>query len=315
MLQTMFRLFVGQKHLHSNTMVDLIRIFDRKRLIKHRRRAAAAFSNHDFLFQETAVRLREKLKDINRDFHTSLELGARYPVLKEQASITVDIDPTLSRGKKSFVSMDEEFLAFTPATIDLVISNLCLHWTNDLPGALLQVRKTLRPDGLFLAAMLGGETLKELRTSLTQAELEIAGGAAPRVSPFADIRDAGALLQRAGFALPVADIDTIDVTYENAFFLMKDLRGMGETNALTSTPSSVPARDLFPKAASLYHQRYANSEGRVPATFQILYLHGWAPDLSQQKALEPGSAKNLLADALDTFEMSSGENVKPGSKT
>ncbi len=293
-------------------MTDLITIFDRKRLIRHRRRAAASFSNHDFLFQETAARLRERLKDVDRDFQTSLELGARYPVLGNQASVTVDIDPKLGRGKRSFVSMDEEFLAFTPATLDLIISNLCLHWTNDLPGALLQIRKALKPDGLFLAAMLGGETLKELRASLTQAELEIAGGAAPRVSPFADIRDAGALLQRAGFALPVTDIDTINVTYENAFVLMKDLRGMGETNALTCTPSSVPPRALFPKAASLYQQRYANSKGRVAATFQVLYLHGWGPDPSQPKALKPGSAKNLLADALNSPEMAIGEKAKPG---
>ena len=292
-------------------MTDLITIFDRKRLIRRRRRAAASFSDHNFLFQETAAQLRERLKDIDRDFRTSLELGARHPVLGNQASVTVDIDPTLGRGKKSFVSMDEEFLAFTPATLDLIISNLCLHWTNDLPGALLQIRKALKPDGLFLAAMLGGETLKELRTSLTQAELEIAGGAAPRVSPFVDIRDAGALLQRAGFALPVTDIDTINVTYENAFVLMKDLRGMGETNALTCTPSSVPARALFPKAASLYQRRYANSKGRVPATFQVLYLHGWGPDPSQPKALKPGSAKNLLADALNSPEIASREKAKP----
>ncbi|MBC26428.1 MAG: SAM-dependent methyltransferase [Rhodospirillaceae bacterium] len=296
-------------------MTDLISIFDRKRLIRHRRRAAATFSDHDFLFQETAARLRERLKDIDRDFHASLELGARYPVLGNKASITVDIDPTLGKGKKLFASMDEEFLAFTPATLDLIISNLCLHWTNDLPGALLQIRKTLKPDGLFLAAMLGGETLKELRASLTQAELEIAGGAAPRVSPFVDIRDAGALLQRAGFALPVTDIDTINVTYENAFVLMKELRGMGETNALTCTPNSVPARALFPKAASLYQQRYANSNGRVTATFQILYLHGWGPDPSQQKALKPGSAKNLLADALNSREIAGGEKAKPGTKS
>lgn len=295
-------------------MTEFISIFDRKRLIRHRRRAAASFSNHDFLFRETAARLRERLEDIDRDFRTSLELGARCPVLGNQASVTVDIDPTLGRGKKSFVSMDEEFLAFTPATLDLIISNLCLHWTNDLPGALLQIRKALKPDGLFLAAMLGGETLKELRASLTQAELEIAGGAAPRVSPFADIRDAGALLQRAGFALPVTDIDTINVTYKNAFVLMKDLRGMGETNALACTPSSVPARALFPKAASLYQQRYANSEGRVPATFQVLYLHGWGPDPSQPKALKPGSAKNLLADALNSPEMGSAEKTNPGTK-
>lgn len=280
-------------------MSDKKNIFDRKRLAHNRLRAATNFVNHDFLFQETATQLRDRLKDISREFPKSLELGTRCPVLADQALFTSDLDPKLKKGTSLFVTMDEEFIAFRPRTLELVISNLSLHWINDLPGTLLQICDVLKPDGLFLAAMLGGETLKELRASLTAAEMDISGGAAPRISPFADIRDAGTLLQRAGFALPVTDLDTIRVTYNNAFDLMRELRGMGETNILNSTPSSVPARSLFPRAASIYHERYANSEGRIPATFQILYLHGWAPHKSQQKPLKPGSAKNLLANALN----------------
>ena len=287
------------------------RIFARARLARHRRRAAANFAHHDFLFRDIASRLKERLRDIDREFRSALDLGARCPVLDGKALLTADLDPALRGKAERFVALDEEYLPIAKGTLDLVVSNLCLHWTNDLPGALLQIRQALKPDGLFLAAMLGGETLKELRAVLTEAELELTGGAAPRVAPFADIRDAGSLLQRAGFALPVTDMDTITVTYENAFTLMAELRGMGEANALAETPAAVPMRALFPKAAAIYHDRFAATDGRISATFQIIYLHGWAPDASQQQPLKPGSAENRLAEALNSLEIPAGERAKP----
>ncbi|HAA91876.1 MAG: SAM-dependent methyltransferase [Rhodospirillaceae bacterium] len=287
------------------------RIFDRTRLASHRRRSASLFDRYDFLFRETASRLQDRLRDVDRDFHAALDLGARCSVLGGKALVTADLDPALRGNADRFVTLDEEFLPIRPGTLDLVVSNLCLHWTNDLPGALLQIRQALKLDGLFLAAMLGGETLKELRAALTEAELELTGGAAPRIAPFADIRDAGALLQRAGFALPVTDLDTLTVTYDNAFALMAELRGMGETNTLAETPAGVPMRELFPRAAAIYQDRFSDAEGRIPATFQIIYLHGWAPDSSQQQPLKPGSAENRLSDALNSLEISAGEEAKP----
>ena len=206
-------------------------------------------------------------------------------------------------------SMNE--LPFDSNTFDLVYSNLDLHWVNDLPGALLQIRRALRPDGLFLAAMLGGATLNELRAVLTEAEDEIAGGAGPRVSPFAELRDAGGLLQRAGFALPVADADEITVTYDNLFRLMADLRGMAETNAVRQRRKAPDPRALFLRAAELYAERHAGPDGRIPATFEVIYLHGWAPHESQPRALRPGAATARLADALDATERPAGETAAP----
>ena len=201
------------------------------------------------------------------------------------------------------LAADEEALPFTDAVFDLVIGNLSLHWVNDLPGTLLQVHRCLKADGLFLAATLGGDTLVELRDSLMAAEIEIRDGVSPRLSPFMQISDAGALLQRAGFALPVIDADKIVATYANMFALMADLRSMGETTAATARPRHFTPRALFLRAAELYGQRHANADGRIRATFEVIYLHGWVPHESQQKALRPGSAQTRLADVLDTTEI------------
>jgi len=178
------------------------------------------------------------------------------------------------------VVADEEWLPFASARLDLVLSSLSLHWVNDLPGTLIQIRRALKPDGLFLAAMLGGETLRELRHALLEADLAKEGGASPRVSPFVDVRDAGDLLQRAGFVLPVADSDTLTVTYDDPLRLMRDLRGMGETNATHERRDRFSRRATFSRAADIYRQTFAAADGRVPATFQVIYLTGWTPRTS-----------------------------------
>ena len=208
---------------------------------------------------------------------------------------------------------DEEAMPFGAGAFDLVLSNLSLHWVNDLPGALAQIRHCLKPDGLFLAALLAGDTLTELRDALIEAEIAVAGGASPRVSPVADMRDLAGLLQRAGFALPVVDRDSITVTYADAFRLMADLRGMGETNATAARSRHPARRALFLEAAARYRAGHGDPQGRVPATFQVVYLTAWAPHDSQQKPLRPGSATARLADALGAAERPAGEKApKPG---
>ena len=187
-----------------------------------------------------------------------------------------------------------------------------LHWVNDLPGTLLQVRRLLRPDGLMLAAMLGGATLWQLRQALAAAESEVEGGLSPRVSPFAGLADAAGLLQRAGFALPVADSETIEVEYEHALALMRDLAGMGESNLVMERRRGLARRATLLRAAEIYGERFALPSGRVAASFEVLYLHGWAPHESQQRPLRPGSAAQRLADALGSREQSAGEKVERG---
>jgi SAM-dependent methyltransferase len=193
---------------------------------------------------------------------------------------------------------DEENLPFAPESFDLAVSALSLQSLNDLPGALLQIRRALKPDGLFLGCLLGGRTLQELRTALAVAETEMSGGISPRIAPFADVRDMGGLLQRAGFALPVADSEPLTVRYASMFALMADLRAMGATNALEMRLRKPPRRELFLRAASVYAERFADPDGRLRATFEMIFVSGWAPHESQQKPLQPGSAKMRLADAL-----------------
>ena len=190
-----------------------------------------------------------------------------------------------------------------------MVSALTLQFVNDLPGTLIQIRRALRPDGLFLAAMLGGDTLTELRQAFAQAEAEIEGGISPRVAPFVDIRDAGALLQRAGFALPVTDVDRLTVRYRSAFALMHDLRRMGATNPLIERRRAPLRRATLMRMAQVYAERFADPDGRLRATFEIVFLSGWAPHASQQQPLRPGSAQARLADALGTREISTGEKA------
>jgi SAM-dependent methyltransferase len=198
---------------------------------------------------------------------------------------------------------DEEYPPFADHCLDLVISCLNLHWVNDLPGTLLQLCRALKPDGLLLASFFGGETLKELRSVLMEAEEQGEGGASPRISPFADVRDGGNLLQRAGFALPVADTDILTVSYESPLKLMRDLRGMAETNCVLQRRKSFSRRETLLRAAQIYGERYGDEDGRVPATFEVITLTGWAPAPGQQQPLAPGSAQSSLTSALgDTGE-------------
>jgi SAM-dependent methyltransferase len=195
------------------------------------------------------------------------------------------------------------------ASVDLVVSGLALQFVNDLPGTLIQVRRALKPDGLFIAALIGGETLTELRQAFAQAEAEVEGGLSPRVAPFVDVRELGALLQRAGFALPVTDVDRVTVRYDSAFALMHDLRRMGAANVLAERRRSPLRRATLARTAEIYAARFAGSDGRLHATFDIVWLSGWAPHASQQQPLKPGSAQARLADALGANEMSAGEKA------
>jgi SAM-dependent methyltransferase len=208
------------------------------------------------------------------------------------------------------VVADEEFLPFAPRSFDLVTSAMTLHWVNDLPGTLIQIARILKPDGLFLGAMLGGATLWQLRQALAAAESEIEGGLSPRVSPFADLRDTAGLLQRAGFALPVSDSETIDVEYADALALMRDVTGMGEANLVVERRRGLGHCATLLRAAQIYAERFSRPSGRIVACFEVLFLHGWAPHASQPKPLAPGSAARRLADALGTAELSAGEKVE-----
>ncbi len=281
--------------------------FDRRQVRRQRERAAARLEAHDFLLREVAARLAERLDDVRRRFPTALDLGCRGGELARalagrggiETLVAADLSEELARraGGPAVVA-DEEALPFSEGAFDLVVSSLSLHWVNDLPGTLIQIRRTLRPDGLFLAAMFGGETLHELRSAFLEAEAALEGGAGPRVAPFADVRDMGGLLQRAGFALPVVDRDEITVRYADPLSLMADLRAMGEGNALAGRRRSFTRRGTLLAAAERYRDRFATADGRVPATFQVLYLTAWAPHESQPRPLRPGSGRVSLADVL-----------------
>ena len=285
---------------------DIMQIFDRRMVRQHRERAAVAYDDFSFLKDEIADRLLERLEEINRDFKVVLDIGAHKGVLGERVQhellVSSDLSHNMVSGCRGHgIVVDEEMLPFKPAAFDLVLSNLAMHWTNDLPGALHQINTALKPDGLLLASIFGGETLKELRQSLMLAESEINGAVSPRISPFADVRDVGGLLQRAGFALPVADSDTVTVQYEHPLKLMQDLRGMAENNAVLARHKAFTSKAVMMRAAEIYAETYMGSDGRVPATFQIIYMTGWHVHESQQKPMKPGSAKMSLADALGSF--------------
>jgi SAM-dependent methyltransferase len=273
------------------------RIFDRKALALHRARAAR-IGAHNFVGMLSLESLGDRLGTVRRDFERTLDLDGYYRQ-----------GPPLARPRRH-VDLDENERVAADGPYDLVISNLGLHSVNDLPGVLIQARRALNPDGLFLAALFGGETLTELRQSLTAAEIETTGGVSPRVAPFTDVRDLGGLLQRAGFALPVADVERTVVRYRDFFALVRDLRMMGETNALTERSRKPMRRDMLAAAMAHYAQHFADPDGKLRATFDIAYLTGWAPHESQQQPQRPGSAQTRLADALGTAERSTGE--KPG---
>jgi SAM-dependent methyltransferase len=253
-----------------------------------------------------------------RRFNLVLDLGAPGDAVRAAladlgsvgAIVVAEAMPT-SGGKHVVLSVaaDEETLPFRDAAFDLVVSGLALQFVNDLPGTLVQIRRTLKPDGLFIAALMGGETLTELRQSFAAAESDVESGASPRVAPFADLRDLGALLQRAGFALPVTDTDRVTVRYDNVFALLHDLRRMGATNALIDRRRAPLKRSTLMRMAEIYGERFSDDDGRVRATFEIVWLSGWVPHPGQQKPLQPGSAKARLADALGARELSAGEKA------
>lgn len=285
----------------------MIDVFDQNLVYHHRWRAARQHFQHDFLFHHNAALLQERLSDFTRPFQKILEIGCRdghfTQLLRQQypnANIAVmDCANWLSQDQAkrsfSFQIMDTEVLSFPANTFDLIVSNLYLHWVNDLPGYLAQIYRCLKPDGLFLGSLLGQDTLSELRQSLMQAELELCNGASPRVSPFAGLQDIAELMQRAGFALPVIDMETVQVTYRHLVELLRDLQNMGEANALIARRKHIPPRLLFPKAAKIYPQQ---PDGQITARFDIIHLCGWSPHESQQKPLKRGSGKNRLADVL-----------------
>jgi len=290
-------------------------VFDRQ-ILRARRARARKLGAATFLLDRVAEDLAERLGAVLRSFEVAIDLGTptdavrRALALSGKAGTLIAAEPdaaVLPAGSVPRVVTDEEALPFADASLDLVVSALSLQFVNDLPGTLIQIRRALKPDGLFLAALIGGDSLSELRDAFAQAESEMEGGLSPRVAPFADLRDLGGLLQRAGFALPVADSERLTVRYDSAFALMRDLRAMGATNALTERRRTPLKRATLLRMAQIYAERFADSDGRVRATFEIAWLSGWAPHESQQKPLKPGSATMRLADALGAKEIPTGE--------
>ena len=285
-------------------------VFDRK-LLRTRRRRALALGPATFLLDRVADDLADRLSIVLRKFEIAADIGTpgdavrRLLAERQLAGHVVGID-TLAESEAG----EREMLSLAEGSLDLAVSALALHFANDLPGVLIQIRRALKPDGLFLAALPGGDTLTELREAFAAAESEIEGGVSPRVAPFADLRDAGALLQRAGFALPVTDVDRITVRYDTVFGLMHDLRRMGATNALIERRRMPLRRATLFRMAEIYAERFADADRRLRATFEIVWLSGWAPHESQQKPLRPGSAKTRLADALGTTEIPAGEKPR-----
>lgn len=285
-------------------------LFDMELLLARRLRALrAGVRGADFLMARAAEDLVERVATVERRFEravaafciTDHAVRALNDSKKVSEVVRVEQSRTMfgpDSGLPGQIVATGETLPLDAESVDLAVSLLAFQEVNDLPGLLLQFRRALKPDGLFLAAMAGGDTLRELRESLLAAETELTGGAAPRVAPFTDVRDAGALLQRAGFALPVADVETLTVRYPHLFALMADLRAMGATNVLLDRSRKPAARRLFTRAAEIYAERFSDADGRIRATFAIVWLSGWAPDASQPKPLKPGSAQISLTRVL-----------------
>ncbi len=293
-------------------------LFDRV-LIRHRRsRIARLIPGGDFLLAHVAEDLADRVQAILREFKLVVDLGAHHGILSERLDrlenvgtlVQLDSAPELldlSQGLR--VCCDEEFLPLKSGSVDLLVSGLVLQYVNDLPGTMLQIRRSLKPDGLFLGSLLGGQTLHELRTALMMAEEELEGGSSPRVAPFADVQAMGSLLQRAGFALPVIDSELINVTYPDPLTLMHELRAMGGGNALFERRKTFLRRATLMRACEIYCSEFGDENGRIPASFEIITLTGWSPHESQQKPLRPGSATQRLADVLGVEEISAGEKA------
>ena len=271
-------------------------LFDHKLLTQRRARAASFGVEGEFLHREIADQVSERLEEVNKTFTDVAIVGPRASLWTEFLGGTA--------------VKDQETLELETGSLDLAIHSLALHWANDPVGQLVQMRRALKPDGLMIAAMFGGQTLNELRTSLAEAETEIEGGLSPRIAPMGEIRDLGGLIQRAGLALPVADSVNLTVTYETPLHLMRDLRAMGETNVMHARRKTPMRRDTLMRAMDIYVEHFAEADGRIPATFEIVFLTGWAPSETQQKPLRPGSAKARLADALQVPELKAGDKAK-----
>jgi SAM-dependent methyltransferase len=293
-------------------------IFDRKLIQANLSRAAATLPQADFLIRHAAEELADRLEAIKRDFGRAADVGACHGIaarlLNERFPgmdvVSLSLAEALAKACPApRAAGSEEALPLKDGALGLITSVLSLHLVNDLPGALIQIRRALRPDGLFLAALLGGDTLIELRQAFMTAEMETLGGVSPRVFPAADIRDMGSLLQRAGFALPVVDSERLTVTYSDPLALMKELKAMGAGNPLSARSKKPMRRDTLALAVETYAKQFSGPDGRVRATFEILYLCGWAPHESQQKPLKPGSATVRLADALGTAGMHAGDKA------
>lgn len=300
-------------------------IFDRP-LLRTRRRRALRLGPEAFLLDRVAADFADRLALVLRRFMLAADIGTPTAALRTALSVgdrigtMIAADPLLAAAPFMAgdpadaawrVAADEEALPFADASLDLVVSALALQAVNDLPGVLAQIRRALKPDGLFMAALFGGDTLSELRQSFAQAEAEIEGGASPRVAPFADVRAMGSLLQRAGFALPVTDTDRVTVRYASPLALLRDLRRMGATNALAERRRLPLQRATLLRAMEVYGERFADPDGKVRATFDIVWVSGWAPHANQQQPLRPGSAKTRLADALGAVEVGAGEKPMP----
>lgn len=301
--------------------------FDRARIRRRRERAAGdpPSADRSFLARRAAEEVAQRLAVVSRTFPLAADLsggdGTAAAVLAAAPNVervvradSLVAGPAAPGAPPPDLVVDEEALSFADGALDLATSLLALHVVNDLPGALLQVRRALKPDGLFLAAVPAGETLRELRQSLILAETELSGGARSRVAPFAPLPALAGLLQRAGFAMPVADLDRVTVRYPDMFALLADLRAMGATGPLADRDPRVSRRALFARAAAIYAARFADADGRLPATFDIAHLSGWAPHESQPKPARPGSATVRLADALGTREIGAGEAAAPPRK-
>src|SRR3954471_4745244 len=262
-------------------------------LLRARQKRAAQQGAATFLLDRAAEDMAERLHAVLREFTNAADIGTPGDQVRNAVAQRVgELAPIDLPDRES------EPLALAPASIDLAVSALALHFVNDLPGVLAQIRRALKPDGLLLAAMMGGDTLTELRQSFAAAEAELEGGISPRVAPFADLREVGALLQRSGFALPVTDVDRVVVRYDSAFALMRDLRRMGATNVLVERRRTPARRATMLRMAQIYGERFADPDGRIRATFDVIWLSGWAPHASQQQPLRPGSAKASLAEAV-----------------
>ena len=282
-------------------------IFDRAVLRERRQRSIKAFETVDYLLKHANEDIIDRLSVIMREFPIALNLGSHLGDLTHRLSALKSITEVYSldsvlgmveRTPGSRVLGDEELLPFAPESLDLVVSSLSLHFVNDLPGTLMQIRQCLKADGAFIAALLGGESLNELRHVFLMAEEELYGGASPRVAPFADVRDMGHLLQRAGFALPVTDRDVLKVRFNSAIHLMKELQAMGASNVLTNRSRLHNTKALFKRVNELYAEHYSDDDGRVYASFELIYLMGWAPHPDQQKPLRPGSGAVNLKDVF-----------------